>query len=293
MMKGDPLDQNTLESILNRFDVARPATPTLEALAEVYGAWCNKVPFDNVLKLRHVQAGDLSTLPGSEAGKFWEAWLRYGTGGTCWSSAGALQSLLHALGFDAIRGVATMMAAPDLPPNHGTVIVTVDGTRFLVDSALLHVQPLQLKADGAAHVEHGAWGCRSVLEDGRWHIHWRPVHQPQGLVCRLESWGATGDDYRARHEGTRRWSPFNYSVYIRKNRGEEVIGLAFGNKVTLHADGSVSEEPIRDVRHRNQILVEEFGLAEEVVNDLPDDQPLPPPPGSRSAQVEEKETIPA
>ncbi|WP_075088012.1 arylamine N-acetyltransferase [Verrucomicrobium spinosum] len=126
MIKGDPLDQNTLETILNRFDVTTPAAPTLEALTTVYGAWCKKVPFDNVLKLRHVRAGDLSALPGSEAKKFWEAWLRYGTGGTCWSSAGALQSLLQALGFDAIRGVATMMAAPELPPNHGTVIVIVE-----------------------------------------------------------------------------------------------------------------------------------------------------------------------
>lgn len=292
-MKGNALDQNTLENILNRFEVDRPSVPTLEALAEVYGAWCKKVPFDNILKLRHVQAGDLSALPGGEAAKFWQAWLRYGTGGTCWSSAGALHSLLEALGFDAIRGVATMMAAPDLPPNHGTVIVTVEGARFLVDSALLHVQPLQLRADVATQVEHGAWGCRSVWEEGRWHIHWRPVHQPEGLVCRLESWGATGEDYRARYEGTRGWSPFNYRVYIRTNRGEESIGLAFGNKITLHADGSVSEEPIRDANHRNQMLVEELGIAEEVVNDLPADQPLPPPPGSRSAQAEESARLPA
>ncbi|WP_050028132.1 arylamine N-acetyltransferase [Verrucomicrobium sp. BvORR034] len=291
-MIADSLSIPLLGRILDRLEIDHPASPTPEALRAVYGAWCQKVPFDNALKLTHVRAGDPGPLPGGAAGSFFDGWLRYGTGGTCWSSAGALQSLLQVLGFDAIRGVATMMAVPDLPPNHGTVIVTAAGTRFLVDSALLHVQPLQLKAEGAAQVEHGAWGCRSVWEKGRWHIHWRPVHQPEGLVCRLESWGATGDDYRARYDGTRGWSPFNYSVYIRKNRGENVIGLAFGNRVTLHADGRVSEEPIRDSNHRNEMLVEEFGLAEEVVNDLPEDRPLPPPPGSRSAQVEEKVTIP-
>ncbi|WP_081892156.1 arylamine N-acetyltransferase [Verrucomicrobium sp. BvORR106] len=288
-MTADSLSTALLGRVLDRLEIDCPSSPTPEALREVYAAWCRSVPFDNALKLTHVRAGKPGPLPGGEAGAFFDGWLRYGTGGTCWSSAGALQSLLQALGFDAIRGVATMMAAPDLPPNHGTVIVTLEGARFLVDSALLHVQPLELKVEETTQVEHGAWGCRSVWEDGRWHIHWRPVHQPQGLVCRLESWGATGDDYRARYEGTLRWSPFNYSLYIRTNRGEESIGLAFGSKLTLHADGRVSEQPIRDVQHRNQVLVEDFGLAEEVVNDLPEDQPLPPPPGSRSAQEAEKE----
>lgn len=287
-MNGDALDQHTLERILNRFEVDRPVKPTLEALEQVYAAWCRRVPFDNALKLTHVRARNPGPLPGGEAGAFFNGWLRYGAGGTCWSSAGALQSLLQALGFDAIRGVATMMAAPDLPPNHGTVIVTVEDVRFLVDSALLHVQPLQLREAETTQVAHGAWGCRSVWEDGRWHIHWRPVHQPHGMVCRLESWGATGEDYRARYDATRGWSPFNYSLYIRTNRGEEAIGLAFGTKLTLHADGRVSEVPVRDTHHRNQMLVEEFGLAEEVVNALPEDQPLPPPPGSRSAQDAER-----
>ena len=37
-----------------------------------------------------------------------------------------------------------MLAAPDLPPNHGTVVVDVDSAKYLVDCAILHGEPLLL-----------------------------------------------------------------------------------------------------------------------------------------------------
>jgi len=42
------------------------------------------VPFDNVRKLIHVKSGKAGPLPGGTAEDFFTAWLRHGTGGTCW-----------------------------------------------------------------------------------------------------------------------------------------------------------------------------------------------------------------
>ena len=109
------------ERVLAKLGFAGSPAPTFENLGAIYAAWCRGVPFDNVRKLIHVRAGNSGPLPGSTAEDFLEAWLKHGTGGTCWSGAGAFHALLASLGFDAARGVGTMLVAPDLPPNHGSV----------------------------------------------------------------------------------------------------------------------------------------------------------------------------
>jgi N-hydroxyarylamine O-acetyltransferase len=136
------LDRDLVERVLERLGFASAPGPDRAGLAAVYAAWCRRVPFDNVRKRLHVAAKDPSRLPGDDPPEFLAAWLAWGTGGTCWAGNGALCELLRALGFDAERGVATMMALPDLPPNHGTVFVSLDGARWMVDASILFAEPL-------------------------------------------------------------------------------------------------------------------------------------------------------
>src|SRR5712691_7926635 len=110
-------------------------------------AWCRKVPFDNIRQLIHRRSHDPSPMPGGDATEFFEAWLVYGTGGTCWSGNGALHALLLSLGFEAARGLCNMLVAPDIPPNHGSVLVVYEGSRYVVDASILHSEPLRLAPD--------------------------------------------------------------------------------------------------------------------------------------------------
>src|SRR5689334_10389672 len=141
------LPEQLVERILARLGFNNHPAPTPEALRSVYSAWCERVPFDNIRKLIHVRAANAAPLPGSTPEDFFEAWLKFGTGGTCWPGAGALHTFLAALGFDAVRAIGTMMAAPNLPPNHGTVLVNFGDQTFLVDSSILHGHPLRLSED--------------------------------------------------------------------------------------------------------------------------------------------------
>jgi len=270
------------ERVLARLGFSHRPEPSPEGLRALYAAWCRHVPFDNVRKLIHVRSGNGLPLPGGEAGDFFGAWLRHGTGGTCWAGAGAFHSLLAGLGFAVERGVATMLAAPDLPPNHGTVRVRFGDAIYLADCSMLHGEPLRLDGDKETHIPHPAWGVRCARRDGRWHIGWRPLHKVDGFECRLESFGAGSGEYLERYERTRAWSPFNYQVTARINRHDEVIGVAFGQAVTLHADGRVTQKPITHEQTRRH-LIEDIGLSEEIVGRLPRDIPTPPPPGSATA----------
>jgi N-hydroxyarylamine O-acetyltransferase len=240
---------------------------------------------DNVRKLIHLSQGNSAPFPGSTAEDFFRAWLRHGTGGTCWAGAGACHALLQSLGFDAERGLGTMMAAPNLPPNHGTVRVRFGGENYLTDCSVLHGEPLRLDENTETTVNHPAWGARCSQRNGKWHIAWRPLHKTDGFECRLESFGLSGGDYQQRYEQTRGWSPFNYELAARLNKNDRVVGIGFGKAIVLQADGSVQSRPISEA-DRCRLLIEEIGLSEEIVSQLPADRPTPPPPGSKTAAAQ-------
>lgn len=170
---GKALAEELVERIIGRLGFNRRPTPTIDALRSLYSAWCERVPFDNVRKLIHVRAANAAPLPGSTREDFFEAWLKFGAGGTYWPGAGALHALLVCLGFDAVRGV---------------------------------------------------------------------------------------------------------------NRGDRVFGVASGHSISILADGSVTRTPLTP-SERRRFLVEEVGIAEALVMQLPDDVSTPPPPWSQTAQA--------
>lgn len=277
------------ERVLARLGFDQAPEPTFEKLRAVYSAWCRHVPFDNVRKMIHAHSASPAPFPGSTPQDFFEAWLKYGTGGTCWAANGSFYALLEWLGFEAERGVATMLAAPNIPPNHGTVRVRFGDRHYLVDASMLYFEPLLLDENAETKIEHPAWGVQCAKRDGRWHIAWRPLHKLDGFECRLEWFGATAKDFQEAYERTRAWSPFNYSATARVNRGNEVTGFVFGHRVILHDDGSITREPITH-EERQRILLEPVGLSEEIVGQLPADLPTPPPPGTQTALRQQQES---
>ena len=273
-----------LERVLMKLGLSDRPAPSLDGLQTLYAAWCRKVPFDNVRKLIHVHNHDPGPLPGDDATDFFNAWLTYGTGGTCWAGNGALYALLVSLGFQASRGMGTMLVAPHIPPNHGTVLVTCGETRYVVDASILHSAPLPLEASTLTGVTHPAWGVQCSMREGHWYIRWRPVHMPDGLDCRLDYLHVTRETFRERHEHTRAWSPFNYELYARLLCGEAVVGTTGGQRVELNSTGGVVHTRLAG-DDRIRLLVDELGMREELVRRLPLDTPTPPPPWSRTAQA--------
>jgi hypothetical protein len=89
-LKAEALSMDSRERVLMKLGLSEYPTPTLDGLRALYAAWCRKVPFDNVRKLIHIHHHDPAPLPGDDATDFFEAWLTYGTGGTCWAGNGAL-----------------------------------------------------------------------------------------------------------------------------------------------------------------------------------------------------------
>jgi len=283
MSASPELSPQLVERVLGTLGFSYAPTTDLAGLRALYGAWCRKVPFDNLRKRIHLHQGATGPLPGATAGDFFDAWLRYRTGGTCWPGNGALCALLVALDFPARRGIATMRADLDIPPNHGTVLVDLEGSLYVVDASILHSEPLALKEREASAVDHPAWGVRCAKRQGYWCIRWRPLHAAVGIDCRIDRLTATADEFRERYEHTRDWSPFNFELNVRLLRGESVIGLALGQRVELDAGGGIRQRNLSS-DERKRVLIDELGFAEDIVDQLPPDTATPPPPGSRAAQ---------
>jgi N-hydroxyarylamine O-acetyltransferase len=282
--KADVLPAELLERVLDGLGLAGIPAADLAGLRAVYGAWCRRVPFDNIRKLIHVRSEASGALPGDSAEDFFSAWLKYRTGGTCWAGNGALCTLLATLGFAARRGVATMMVAPDIPPNHGTVIVEIEGAPYVVDASILHVEPLRLTSGQVTTIEHSAWGVRAAEHGTLWHIEWRPIHTPGRIECRIDQLAATRAEFHERYAKTRAWSPFNYELHARRVVGDSMVGVAHGQRIEFNASGAHLQRRLH-AEERNRVLIDELGLNEEIVAQLPPDIPTPPPPWSRTAQA--------
>jgi N-hydroxyarylamine O-acetyltransferase len=266
------LTPELVEAVLARLGVERPATD-LDGLHSVYAAWCRSVPFDNTLKLIHAFEGLGWPLPGSTAEDFFDSWLRLGTGGTCWAGNGALHDFLAALGFEVERGIATMLMNPDAAPNHGTVIVTLDGRRYITDASILSGAPIEM-----LERDWNAYGRLPRFEwvDDRPAVRWRIVRAPDGFPCRIESIGASAEDFDDYHRRTAEWSPFNYMLTARLVRGDTSVGVEAGQRFVLRDDG-FETAPVEGPE-RARVLVEELGIDPELAARVPADRPVPPRP---------------
>jgi N-hydroxyarylamine O-acetyltransferase len=280
---SDGLHTGLVERVLEQLGIRTRPAITLAGLSVLFNAWSRNVPFDNVRKLIHIGNQDAGPFPGDDSEEFFESWLRHGTGGTCWGTNGALFRLVRSLGFQAVRGEATMLAAPNAPPNHGTVVVTLEGQRYVVDGTFLQVEPLRIDESETTQAGNDHWGIRCEMRDGHWMIRWRPAHAPDGMDCRVERLDVDAELFRERHEATRPWSPFNYQVYARAVRGDSMLSLSYGERVEQTGDGRILRSALDD-DGRRRMLVEELGFSEEIISQLPPDVPTPPPPWSKTAQ---------
>ena len=104
-------------------------------------------------------------------------------------------------------------------------------------------------------------------------MRWHPAHRPDGLWCRIEKVDVSRAQFNEYHERTRSRSPFNTSLYVRLNHPEQNTTIVSGEKLVMKLDGQPVSTPL-DAEQRVQVLVEEFGIDEELAANLPADEPL-------------------
>lgn len=207
-----PLTNTGVEEVVGLLGFTARPSADVAGLEDVYRAWCRRVPFDNLRKLVALHYA-MPELPGIDPAEFFAAWRLTGAGATCWGSNNALHALLVGLGFEAQLHAASMF---DNEVNHGTTIVTIDGTRWLVDTTVHSDRPLPLVDGESATVDHEGYVTRVDPDPAGWLMEC-PTRDPERPIpCRILAemdHAAT----EAANERTREWSPFNDAIMAQIN----------------------------------------------------------------------------
>jgi N-hydroxyarylamine O-acetyltransferase len=274
----DALSPAMAEKVLERLGFSGRPAVTFGGLDALYRMWCRGVPFDNVRKRIALASGDRAPLPGGTAEDFFASWLAHGTGGTCWPTSNALYVLLVWCGFAARRISASMHEEGS--PNHGSVVVRVDGEDFLVDSSMLtdRVIPLRpgerFEVSDPVHpiVAEPVEELASDIVSSRpsrlaprprpWRIWFGYTMSPSTMPCRLLEDPVDHAFYLERYEISRQLSPFNVALYARRNLEGGLVSFLGRTRFFKSASGIEARELQDDELER--ALVEELGLSGEM-----------------------------
>ena len=266
-MTTDRIHDDTAERVLERLGFSLPPATDLDGLRELYAAWGRAIPFDNVRKRIALESGDSSPLPGGHAEDFLQAWLRHGTGGTCWPSSNGLCALLAWCGFEARRLSASMRDGGD--PNHGTVVVRVDGGDWLADTAMLTGDVLPLRPGRESKLDDPLHRVRAEPRGDSFLIHWAlPVQHAPEFGCGLLEDSVDHAYYLERYELTRApdTSPFNAFLYATRNAPDSVLCYMGRTRFRKQRDAIEEDELKPEALARS--LVDELGLSPEIVAEL-------------------------
>jgi N-hydroxyarylamine O-acetyltransferase len=266
------IDGALVDAVVQRLGLVDRPPPDRAGLDALYLAWCRAVPFDNLVKRIHLVSGSEAPFPNGDPEWFLRAFVRDGTGGTCWPSSAGLHALLTVLGFAARRGSGAMYDNLSGPIHtHGTVIVRLDGVDHWVDSSMLTDVPLSLRRRQETRRDDPVNPARAEPVDDLWRIWWTGVVDGADIGCLLLDENASAEHFLARYEASRAASPFNTFLYATRNSPGTRVAIVGSTRFERTRAG-ITSAPIDD---RDRVLVEEFGYSEAIVARLPPDDPRP------------------
>jgi arylamine N-acetyltransferase len=262
--------------VLTKLDLRDRPALDLPGLNALYAAVSANIPFDNFQKRIWFAGPQTTPLPGLDPSEFFNNWLQHGTGGTCWPINGAMYSLAHALGFDAHRIVGSVIVEGyPRGANHGSVVVSLDGSNYLVDAWMASFKVLPLIPGKSSLTGNGIHDVRAVpIESGFEIITYPGFNREQTLPFRPEPEYDPVDHtfFVARYDRTKAVGFFNDAIFICRHLSESIITM--GRKSTFHlaADGTLTKtEPTE--AERKTSLIQDFGLSQEIVEKLPPNVP--------------------
>jgi N-hydroxyarylamine O-acetyltransferase len=266
------LPEATTEAVLTKLGLDHRPDADAAGLATVYAAWCERVPFDNLVKRIHLVTGSLEPFPNGTAEAFFALYRKHGTGGTCWPSSNALHALLVSLGFETRRASGAMRDDRYGPIHtHATEIVTLDSHEYWVDTSMLTHVPLPLRQGTVTQIERDHDPVRAEPVGDLWRVWWELPSNGEPIACLLLDDSVGEPHYLARYEASRELSGFNDAIYATRVTASGKVNISKGVLYERTAAGITQRDMGDD---RTDILVEEFGYSPEIIARLPPDSPV-------------------
>lgn len=268
------LDSRLVERVLAKLGLLHRPPVDLSGLNALYAAFCAHVPFDNVRKRIWFASPQTLPLPGGDPADFFENWLRHGIGGTCWPINGGMCALARALEFDARRIVGSVVVEGyPQGANHGSVLVRMDGTDYLLDAWMASFTVLPLLPGKPSSTGEGIHDIRALPRDSGFEILAYPGwnrQQPLPFRPEPEYDPVHHRFFLERYDRTKSVGFFNDSLLVCRHFRESILTVGRSKKIRVGPDGSLTGSLLTESQ-RKAALIEEFGLSEEIVESIPPD----------------------
>lgn len=270
---GDPnwteLREDMLERVLEYIGFSSKPEPTIEALNKIAKQWSLNFGYDNIAKRIHLGEELTGAFPIMDPNEYFASGLKHGTGGGCWPSGEAAFGLLRRLDFNVERVAGTMMIVGDpLYPAHGGLNVHFGDRTFRMEPSLGAEAALELIEGQPTRQENEAFG---LWQEGDCNVWWRPGHSRTAIEITMTLRSLSSAFFYYRNEATKQFSIFNNSAYIRRTRDNESLTYARGKLININAQGEMNAVEV-EPNDLKPLLVDRFGLSEEIVDRLPEDR---------------------
>jgi arylamine N-acetyltransferase len=182
--------------------------------------------------------------------------------------------LARAIGFSA-RRTAGSVIVPNYPAgaNHGSVLVTLDGFDYVFDLTFGSFKVLPLVPGQSASTETGIHNLRATPLDGGgfelfFHLGW----STEPLPFRPEPEHDQVDHafFLTHYVRANRVGFFNDTLLISRRFPDSIVTIGRGRKLVVSADGVLTKTDLT-IAQRDETLIQELGLSEEVVASIPPD----------------------
>lgn len=183
-----------LDRVLEKWEMDA-VRPEPESLDRLHTAYITRVPFENATKLvKAARAGNPETALRGPV-EFWEEYLRWGSGGTCFAVTAAYQFLLRYLGFTS-RLVFCHLPG-NRPKAHSALLVELDGKRILVDVGYALPAPVALPEQGTVRRSTPYYDVEIRTGPGEEYLVFSEDDRGQRFRYRFQTGPVTEADYQA------------------------------------------------------------------------------------------------
>lgn len=263
-----------VERVLAKLGLKNQPTLDLAGLNTLYAAISGSIPFDNVQKRIWFASDRKKPATGGDPSEFFGNWVRHGTGGTCWPSNGGMYALARALGFRARRIVGSVIV-PNYPQgaNHGSVLVTLDDVDYVFDLAFGSFKVLPLIPGQSVSTETGIHKLEAIpIDGGGFELFFRMGLSTAPLPFRREPEHEPVDHafFISRYDRANRVGFFNDTLLVIRRFADSIVTIGRGNQLVITADGVLTKRELT-IAQRDEVLIQELGLSEEVVARIPPD----------------------
>jgi len=253
-------DKVLLKKFLDKFGID-PQKLSEDALIDSVGNAFSHVPYENLTKIIKADAlvNPRSAMrhPDEVIGDY----LRFGSGGTCFSLTAAITAVYRALGIDAYPILADRHYGAD---THSAVIIFRDARIFLIDPGYLLFIPVLLYNEKSSFVNAGTNSIElKPIKNGEAAELYTTYKNNRKMRLTYKIAPADPGHFGRVWESSFAWEMMSYPVLTRRTAGAQ--HYLQGNKLSIYTGENSRRTVFDDDNMRGAAIASTFGIDPQII----------------------------